>query len=68
MSELFVCPNCNKNGKIGIRARFSNNQSGKVLFYAKCSECGYESTEYDKSSEVIDLLYGISITNKGELK
>lgn len=57
MFELFTCPICHKQGEISIKSKFSNKEPSKIVFYAKCNECGYESMYYDTSNEVIQYLY-----------
>lgn len=57
MLEFCSCPICRKKGEISIKSKFSDRERNKVVFYAKCNECGYESFYYNTSNEVIEYLY-----------
>lgn len=57
MTELFKCPICNKKGEISIKSKFFDKDRKKIIFYARCGDCGYESNYYNTSNEVIEFLY-----------
>lgn len=60
MLKSCVCPICHKQGEISIKSKFFDKERSKIVFYARCNECGYESVYYDKSNKVIDFLYNNS--------
>lgn len=57
MKELFVCPNCNEKDSISIKSKFLDKERKKIVFYAKCVDCAYESPYYNTSNQAIDFLY-----------
>lgn len=57
MTEQWQCPICHKKGEMSIKSKFSEKEHSKIVFYAKCNECGYESFDYDTSNDVIQFLY-----------
>lgn len=57
MLRLFTCPICHKYGEMSIKSKFADKEKLNIVFYARCSECGYETMSYDTSNEVIQYLY-----------